>query len=127
MKYVFKRTAGKSGFVGTWETTSEPMSVFVLEVRPYEGDGLSFVMPSGVTSSVKFDGKDYPVEGPNVLQGSVSSGRRVNERSLQLTDKVSGKTRGTAQMEVSPDLKTLTRTAYPAGKSKPNIFVFDRE
>lgn len=127
VKYVFTRTAGKAGFVGTWEATSEPMSVFVLEVRPYEGDGLSFIMPSGVTSSVKFNGKDYPLEGPNVPQGSVSSGRRVNERTLQLTDKVSGKTRGTAQMEVSPDLKTLTRTAYPAGKSKPNIFVFDRE
>lgn len=128
MKYVYKRTAGSSGFAGTWESTSEEVnSVFVLKVQPYEGEGLSFINPAeGVTKSVKFDGKDYPNEGPNVAQGSVSSGRRVNERTLQLTDKMNGKTVGTEEIELSPDHKTLTMTVHAGGRSKPNILVFDR-
>ena len=31
------------------------------------------------------------------------------------------------QMELSPDLKTLTITMQPSGQSNPNIVVFDRE
>lgn len=128
VKYVYKRTAGSSGFAGTWESTSEEVnSVFVLKVQPYEGDGLSLINPvEGVTKSLKFDGKDYPNEGPNVAQGSVSSGRRVNERTLQLTDKMNGKTVGTEEIELSPDHKTLTMTVHAGGRSKPNILVFDR-
>ena len=129
VKYVYKRTAGSSGFAGTWESTSEEVnSVFVLKVQPYEGDGLSFINPAeGVTKSVKFDGKDYPNEGPSVAPGSVSSGQRVNERILQLTNKISGKMTATEQIELSPNRKVLTMTVHAVGRSKPNIFVFDRE
>lgn len=131
VKYVYQRTAGTSGFAGTWETRSAQVdSVFMLQVRPYEGDGLSFIDSSeGVTKSLKFDGKDYPTQGPNAPQGSASSGRRVNERTLQLTDKNKGKTTATEEIELSPDQKTLTMTLQAAGKSKPKttILVFERE
>jgi hypothetical protein len=129
VKYVYERTAGTSGFAGTWESKSEEVnSVFVLQVRSYEGNGLSFINPAeGVTKSVRFDGKDYPNEGPNVAPGSVSSGQRVNERTLQLTDKMNGKTVGTEEIELSLDHKTLTMTVHAGGRSKPNILVFDRE
>ncbi|HVH70436.1 MAG TPA: hypothetical protein VNB49_04915 [Candidatus Dormibacteraeota bacterium] len=100
----------------------------MLHIRPYEGDGLAFIdSAEGETKNVKFDGKDYPNQGPNVVQGSVSSGRRVNERTLELTDKISGKTIATDQIELSPNLKTLTMTVHTVGRSKPNILVFDRE
>jgi hypothetical protein len=80
VNYVYKRTAGTSGFAGTWESTSEAVnSVFVLKVHPYEADGLSFIDPSQEeTKNVKFDGEDYPNVGPNVTPGSASSARRVN-------------------------------------------------
>lgn len=129
VKYVYQRTAGTSGFTGTWESTSEQMnSVYVLQVRTYEGDGLSFINPSAeMTRRLKFDGKDYAIQGPNVPQGFVSSGRRVNERALEVMDKLNGKTIATKQIELSPDHKTLTMTVLAAGRSKPSIFVFDRE
>jgi DNA-directed RNA polymerase subunit E'/Rpb7 len=57
----------------------------------------------------------------------VSSGRRVNERTLELTDKIKGRITDTQRIELSPDLKTITITMNPAGQSKPNIFMFDRE
>ena len=129
LKYVYKRMAGTSGFAGTWESTSETVnSVFVLQVRPYEGDGLSFIDPSQEeTTNVKFDGKDYPNVGPNVAPGSASSVRRVNQNTLEMTDKINGKIADTRQIELSSDLKTLTITVHTAGRSEPNILVFERQ
>jgi hypothetical protein len=129
LDYVYKRTAGSTGFPGTWESTSEKVnSVFEIQIRPYEEGGLSFVVPAeDFTKSLKFDGKDYPNQGPNVSPGSASSGRRVNERNLEITDKKNGKTIATQKIEISLDLKTLTMTVQPVGRSKPNILVFDRE
>jgi hypothetical protein len=129
MKYVYKRMAGTSGFAGTWESTSETMnSVYVLQVRPYEGDGLSFIDTSQEqTTNVKFNGKDYPNVGPNVAPGSVSSIRRVNQNTLEMTDKISGKIADTQQIELSSDLKTLTITVHTASRSQPNILVFERQ
>jgi len=129
LNYVYKRTAGSSGFAGTWESTSETVnSVFVLQVRPYEGDGLSFIDPSEEeTKNVKFDGKDYPNLGPNVAPGSASSVRRVNERTLEMTDKIDGKVMDAQQIELSSDLQTLTMTVHTVGRSEPNILVFERQ
>jgi hypothetical protein len=58
VKYVYNRTAGTSGFAGTWESTSGTVnSVYVIKVQPYEGDGLSLIGSNeGVTTKVKFDG-----------------------------------------------------------------------
>ena len=37
LDYVYKRTAGTSGFAGTWESTSEKVnSAFEIAIRPYE-------------------------------------------------------------------------------------------
>lgn len=103
-------------------------SVFELQIRPYEGDGLSFITPAeGSTENMKFDGKDYPNLGPNVAPGSASSGRRVNERTPEMTDKIKDKVIDTQQITLSPDGKTLTMTVHNAGRSKPNILVFNRE
>jgi hypothetical protein len=129
LHYVYRRTTAGSGFPGTWESTSEKLdSVFELQIQPYEGDGLSFITPAQhETQNMKFDGKDYPDVGPDVPQGYASSGRRVNERTLEKTDKIKGKVMDTRQIELSPDLKTLTMTVHSVGRSKPNILVFDRE
>lgn len=129
VKYVYKRTAGRSGFAGTWEGTSDAMNlVLVLRVQPYEEDGLSFINTSqGSSKSVNFDGKDYPSAGPNVAPGSVASLRRVNAHTLEMTDKLNGKTVDTQQIELSSDLKTLTITVHRVGLSEPNILVFERQ
>jgi hypothetical protein len=129
LKYVYQRKAGTSGFAGTWESTSETLdSVFVLQIRPYQGDGLSFIDPSEEeTKSVKFDGKDYPNVGPNVPAGYASAIRRVDPHSLEMTDKINGKVSGTEQIKLSPDEKTLTITVHSPGRSEPNILVFERQ
>jgi hypothetical protein len=129
VKFVYKRTAGTSGFAGTWESTSETVnSVFVIEVQPYEGDGLSFVDSSeGVTKNVKFDGKEYPNVGPNVPAGSVSSARRVNQHTLEITDKFNSKVTDTQEINLSSDGKTLTMAIRIVGRTEPNLLVFERQ
>jgi hypothetical protein len=127
VNYLYKRTAAGAGFAGTWETTIPMTSAFVLQIRPYEENGLSFIRSPQDTRNLKFDGKNYPVEGRGVAQGSTSSARRVDEHTLEIIDKVNGKITRTERRELSPDLKTLTRTVRPVGQRDPNIFVFERQ
>ena len=129
LDYVYERTSPGSGFEGTWESTSEKVnSVYEFQIQPYGGDGLSFLTPTEhETQNMRFDGKEYPDAGPDVPADTVSSGRRVNERTLEMTDKIKGKVVTTRQIELSSDFKTLTMTVRPVGQSKPNILVFDRE
>ena len=52
----------------------------------------------------------------------------VNERSLEITEKSKGEVTGTRQIELSPDLKTLTVTMRLVGQSQPqSILVFERD
>jgi hypothetical protein len=129
LHYVYKRTEGTSGFPGTWESITEQVnSTFEIQIQPYQGDGLSIVYPgSEMTKSMRFDDKDYPNSGANAPKGYTSSAHRVNEQTLQVTDKVNGKLINTQRIELSPDHKTLTITISNPGQSKPNIQVFDRE
>ena len=129
LRYVYTRTAGTSGFAGTWESTEEQVnSSFEMQIETYEGDGLSFINPSQkMTKSIKFDGKDYASRGPNLPAGFATSGRRLGDQSIELTDKINGKVLDTQQVEVSPDTRTLTITTHIPGHSKPNIQVFDRQ
>jgi hypothetical protein len=129
IKYVYQRTAGTSGFAGTWEGSAETeTAAIVLKVQPYEGDGLSFINVSqGETKNVKFDGKDYPNAGPNVRAGSTSAARRVNEDTLEMTGKFNGKITNTRQIQLSADRKTLTMTVRVPGRREPDILVFERQ
>lgn len=128
--FVYRRTAGSSGFAGTWDCDSaRPDSAMKLSIQSYEADGLSIFGPEGqITRSLKFDGNEYPDSGPDAPPGLTSSGRRVNDRSLELTRKYKGRLIDTWQIEIPPDLKTVTLSIILAGETKPrNIFVFDRE
>jgi hypothetical protein len=125
--YVYKRTGGGPGFAGTWVSTSEAMNfAYVLQIRPYGEDGISIIdSTSQLTRNVKLDGKDYPNAGPNATILATSSVRRLDEHTLELTDKGSnGKVYGTRHLELSSDMKTLTMTS---GRSEPNVLVFERQ
>jgi hypothetical protein len=126
--YKYTRTDGASGFAGTWESISEQVnSTYEIQIQPYEDDGLAFINPAQkTTKSIKFDGNDYAAQGPNLPAGYATSGRRLSDRAVELTDKIDGKILDTQQVEVSPDSVTLTITTHIPGRAKPNIQVFDR-
>jgi len=131
LPYVYERTAGNSGFLGTWDSESAKVKTGMeLRIQPYDGDGLSFKRSDEeIVKKIKLDGNDYPDVDPNgVDKGTASSGRRVNERTLEITYKSKGKITATRRIELSTDLKTLTMTEPLAGQSRPkSILVFDRE
>jgi hypothetical protein len=128
--FVYQRTAGSSGFAGTWDSdNAKPDAAMALQIQSYQADGLSIFGPEGqITRNLKFDGNDYPDTGPDLPPGVTSSGRRVNERSLEITRKYKGRLIDTSQFELSADLKTLTLSVFLPGENKPrNMYVFDRE
>src|SRR2546428_6088589 len=59
---------------------------------------------------------------PGDLVFTNARGGPVNRRNL-----VNGKVTRTERRELSPDLKTLTRTVRPVGQREPAIFVFERQ
>jgi hypothetical protein len=129
MDYVYKRTgASGSGFAADWQSFRETINTpYSIEVKPFQGDGLSFTNTfQHMTRNVKFDGKDYPHEGPNATAGDTSSVERRGEHTLLLTDKSNGKVADTQEIRVSPDRKTLTITVGP-GRDKPTVMVFERQ
>lgn len=127
--YVYARTEPGAGFAGTWESTSEQVnSTYEIQVEPYGDAGLSFATPAQkMTRRIKFDGKDYAGEGPNLPAGYTTSGRRLTERTVELTDKIDGKVLDTQLVEATPGGETLTITTHLPGVSKPNVQVFERE
>jgi len=125
MDYVYQRSGAGSGFAADWKSIKETMnSPFILEVKPYQGDGLSFIIPSEHdTKNAMLDGKDYP----NLRQNSSCSIQQVDEHTLEMTDKAGGKVLDTREIGISPDGKTLTMTIHWPGRSEPDVLVFHRE
>jgi hypothetical protein len=129
IKYTYKRSGPGSGFTATWIGTPQAMtSTVVLQIGPFEADGLSFADSRGQdTNNLKFDGKEYPHAGPNVLAGYVTSAHRTSPHSLELIDKVNGTLLRTRKLDLSPDLKTLNITVLIPGRSEPDTQVFERQ
>jgi hypothetical protein len=130
LPYVYERTAGNSGFPGTWDSESAKVKAGIeLQIQPEEDDGLSFKRSDEeMVKRIKLDGNDYPdLDSNGGDKGTAYSGRRVNERNLEITYKSKGQTTGTRQIELSTDFKTLTMTERLVGQSRPkSILVFDR-
>lgn len=125
LDYVYKRTGPGVGFAGTWVSSSERVnSVVLLKVRDWEGNGLSFVSQGGGgTRNVKFDGTDYPNLGA-LVDGVTASAKRVDERTIVITEKIDGKARDTQEISVAPDGKILMVTIHIPGRSEPDVQVF---
>jgi hypothetical protein len=51
----------------------------------------------------------------------------VNEQTLEITGKINDKVASTQEISLSSDGKTLTMTVHAAGRTAPNILVFERQ
>ena len=128
--YVYQRKGQGSGFAGSWVSSSEVVNfVYVLHIRPYETDGFSIADSSSqLTRRMKMDGRDYPNQGARAAIVAATSLRRLDERTLELTDrKVNGETYDTQQIKLSADRKSLTLTIHAVGRDEPNTLVFLRQ
>ncbi len=116
LNYVYKRTAGGSGFAGTWVSTSLEAKNYVvrIQIQPYEESGLSILdAASQFTGNMNF---------------AASLVNRLDDHTLELTRKKNdGELSVFLQLKLSPDLKRLTITPRSATRSEPHILVFDRQ
>jgi hypothetical protein len=123
--YVYRRTAGKTGVPGVWESTDPKPTAYEMEIRPNGAQGLSFLIPAAkAVKNVTFDGQDHPAGSAADV---TASGRRIDDRALEITDKAQGKLTDARSYKLSPDGKTLTLTLHLPGQSSPNVLVFERE
>jgi hypothetical protein len=76
--------------------------------------------------TAKLDGKDYPVAG-DAQRDSTRAFRRIDRRTLEITNKTDGKVTSTIKEVLSPDGKTRTATATGRNAKSPNVLVFDRQ
>ena len=77
----------------------------------------------------KFDGKDYPVTGSDLI-GDARSYKEVDANTLEMTIKNDGKVTATGKIVVSADGKTRTVTiSYTdaQGKSATSTAVYDKK
>ncbi|HKR28033.1 MAG TPA: hypothetical protein VJS11_11285, partial [Acidobacteriaceae bacterium] len=125
--YRYERRGGGTGFAADWVSTSQQVKTrWVVQVRSYEGDGLSIVSSlQETTKNVKFDGRDYP--NPGSQHNVVSSAQRVNERSIALTEKIGTNVVDTEEISVSDDGKTLTMTVHVPRRTEPDVLVFEKD
>lgn len=124
-----KRASGTKGLAGTWESTeNKSNSSYEFDIEPYGGDGLSFIVPAEKDrQDMKFDGKYYPDTGPHASPGATSAAKRVDERTIEWTDKLKDEVTGHQQITVSADGKTLTMVAHFPGEKVSQTYVYDRQ
>jgi len=108
MSRIGKGPAGSHAISGSWQTekmanmSSNGITV-TLQSTP---NGLKMSDNNGQSYDVKFDGKDYPIQGDP--GNTMISLKKVNANTLEETDKRNGKIVATARMTVSADGRKTT-------------------
>ena len=131
VKETMQRTssAPESGnkVTGSWrenkiESASNNVTTFTYKST---GDGLNFKMPTGESYSAKFDGKDYPYKGnPGITSVSLT---KIDEHTIEETDKRDGKAVFVSRMTVSPDGKTITFDMQDKMQNTTSKFTANKE
>ncbi|MBV9302156.1 MAG: hypothetical protein JOY62_08460 [Acidobacteriaceae bacterium] len=102
-----KPARGANGISGSWRVNKVKESENGRTTTyTSNGDELSMSTATGESYTAKLDGNDYPVKG-NYSFNSVSL-KRINECTIEETDKRDGKVIGVAKMIVAPDGKKMT-------------------
>ena len=105
----FTRESGGPGIVGKWKSTEVKAAAASMELAPNGSDGLTLKdLDFGVDCAAKFDGKDYPLTGPQAPSKTTLSFKKTGANSFEMTEKIEGKPVYVDSFSVSPDGKTLT-------------------
>jgi hypothetical protein len=134
--------AAADGFMGTWKLNEAKSKLSPGTAKNntvvYEAAGDSVKVTIDGTDAQgkathnewtgKFDGKEYPVTGDS--NSDVRALKSVDDHTMTLTVKKSGKTTITGRMVLSADGKTRTVTTNAidsAGKKVTSVAVYDKQ
>ena len=122
---VYRRTSGeRQGLAGVWSLKTASVSTLDIAVA----DGYDLVQSSGgARCKANFDGRDYPIIGPNGQPSGFERCRisKVGDRGFSLTISINRKPVAVDTYTVSEDGDTLTDVGGP--KARPHTIVHDRQ
>ena len=108
MKRVAKGPAGSNAISGSWraEKIEDVGENGLLITYKSNGDELSMSTPTGQSYTAKLDGSDAPYKGdPGTTSVSL---KRINDHTIEETDKRDGKVISVTRITAAADGKTLT-------------------
>jgi hypothetical protein len=124
---IDKGPAGSHAMSGSWRTekmanvSSNGITV-TLQSTP---NGMKMSDNNGQSYDVKFDGKDYPIQGDP--GNTMISLKKVDANTMEETDKRNGKVVYTARITVSADGKTITYVGHDRERDRTSTFVLNKK
>ncbi len=137
--------AQSEALVGTWKLNTAkskyepgPTPKSLTRTVAAEGDGVKYTFegvagdgsPISYSFSVKFDGKDNPINGTIPSGADTASMKRTDANHYVATLKKGGKIVGTSKVSISKDGKVATVDATgtnPAGVKVHDMQVYDKQ
>ena len=128
----YARLAPGNSIFGEWQSFSIedklPGEKRELFITLFGSDGLSISVPSFKHNiDLKFDGKVYFENGASDPKGHSASGKRIDDRTLEIDSQNNGELDGREELKLSDDEKTLTIVDRPAKSSAVFTSVWDRQ
>jgi hypothetical protein len=122
------RVSGGPGFVGKWRIGDYKLAATTMDITANGTDGVTITLPEqGAVCNAKFDGKDYPLTGTLVGNGSTYALKRTGPQSFEIMEKLNGKAIYTDKIRVSEDGKTLTFDGSPTSANEPITLIYERQ
>lgn len=129
IEYV--RTSGNGEtLLGEWTPVSTRSAVPDSFVITLVGDDLSVFYPKygSTLYTMRLDGKQYPLSGPNALPGMTTAAQALAVRSLRRTTFRAETPTLEIVMTVLADGKAMTVTTHAPDRSdEPSVFVYERQ
>jgi hypothetical protein len=124
----YERTAGTTGLIGAWKATDVKLSSpdeIIFETLGL--DGLVLKVPAAqIRVEAHFDGKEVPVQGPDLPAGLRVSFERTGPYTLKLTQKLNGTTVRSTVFTVSDERDTMTEVGGVPG-DPPSTLVWEKQ
>jgi hypothetical protein len=127
MSRVAEGPRGAHAISGSWKISkrlnrSENALVITLKLQ---ADTFSFADPAGQGYTARLDGTETPIKGD--LSGSVVSVKRIDERTIEETEKHDGKANQITRFVVSGDGKALTISQENTANATTRQFVAHKQ
>jgi hypothetical protein len=125
---TFQRVSGGPDLAGKWKTknlkTSSPET---LSLTPKGSTGVSISLGNeGAVCDARFDGKDYPANGPVWPPGWTCLIAKNGFRAIDVTWKKDGKDMYKSTFTASTDGKMLTEIGSAVGADEPFKVVYNK-
>jgi hypothetical protein len=125
---VYTRKEGTSGLMGAWQGTEVKLSSpDEITIQTLGLDGLELIVPAAkIRCQARFDGKDVPVEGPDVPAGLRLLFERTGPYTFRLTQKLNGTVTRSTVFTVSEERDSMTEVGGAPG-DPPSTVVWEKQ